>query len=105
MKATAIKKDGFVTVETRGREFILNEDEAEDLRLALERLDIREHVEEVLDKNPDDFDFTKGASREDLIDVVVRLALDFTDFSNGTACSETLEDTIYEQAELLGAQS
>lgn len=105
MKAEAVRQAGFVIVNTRGREFTLLEDEAEDLRIALEQLDIRTKAEEILDKNRQDFDFPNSDARTELLDTVVHLALDFTDFSCGTACSETLEDTIYEQAEILGVQS
>lgn len=98
-KVKAERRCGFVVVTTRtGHEYPLNEETAEDIRLALQQLAYRDLVVSEIDKNPDCFDFTKGMSRDEFIDYV----MECYDGNITLADEEAICENVHACAEFVG---
>lgn len=98
-KVKAERRDGYVFVTTRtGHEYTLNEDTAEDLRLALQQLAYRDVVVKEIDKYPDSFDFTGDMKRDEFIDYV----MECYDGSITLAEEETICENVHACAEFVG---
>lgn len=80
-------------------EITLTAQDAEDLRLILQTEYLRRTIEEILEQNKDDFNFSGPRSRRHFVDEMVRLNNDLVNYDS-SYYEETMTQNIYNIADL-----
>ena len=88
-----------LTVTIGYRTLLLDEKEANDLRIQLQTWHLRRVIDEIIDNNPECFDFDGEVSYEDFVNAVQFRNEEYIYLNKGDAVYETIEEELFRTAE------